>query len=191
MIEFLETALLYLTGLWALPWILIGFLATTFLYKIFGIQRIDRLLKKTGLIILYFFVPLLLFRIFLNIDFGETEIIFSATSFLILSFMYMLAFFFAKRKGSSLNLSLSSQRKFIATTITNQGRSSAFIGGAMLAVAAWQVSAAIFINISAIFLFAIIPFFLSRKTKADNIRDIKVKAKSLKDILNEKLLNKD
>jgi hypothetical protein len=31
----------------------------------------------------------------------------------------------------------------------------------------------------------------TRKTKADNIRDIKVKAKSLKDILNEKLLNKD
>jgi len=31
----------------------------------------------------------------------------------------------------------------------------------------------------------------TRKAKADNIRDIKVKAKSLKDILNEKLLNKD
>ncbi len=42
----------------------------------------------------------------------------------------------------------------------------------MLAVALWQVPAAIYMNSSAIFLFAIIPFFLSRKIKSDKLDKI-------------------
>lgn len=173
MIEFFETALIYFSGLWALLWILIGFLVTNLLSKIFGYGKIDQILRKVGLVILFLFVPLLVFRIFLDIDFGEKELLFSLISFLILSFMYLFALLLAKKKVQKDKLLFNSQRNFILTIITNQGRSSAFVGGAMLAVSSWQVPAAIYINISAIFIFAIIPFILSRKTRAFKANKIK------------------
>ena len=50
---------------------------------------------------------------------------------------------------------------FIKTVLTNQGRSSAFVGGAMLAIPEWQVQTLIYMIIGAIFLFAIVPGILS------------------------------
>ena len=97
MLEILEIILEYIKGLWTLPWILIGFIVTIMLSRFFGEQKINNAMKKIGLILLYFFVPLLLFRIFLGVDFRENEIIFTIICFIILSFMYIIAYFFAFR----------------------------------------------------------------------------------------------
>ena len=161
MIEILEGILQYIKGLWTLPWILIGFIITVMLSRFFGEQKINIIMKKIGLILLYFFVPLLLFRIFLGVDFRENEIIFSAVCLAVLSFMYIIAYFFALFKVNKTNLYLEEKRNFIKTVLTSQGRSSAFIGGAMLAIQEWRVPAAIYMSIGAIFLFAFIPYFLS------------------------------
>jgi len=161
MIEILEIIIKYISGLYALPWILIGFISTSALSYIYGEDRINKLMKKIGHILLYIFVPLLLFRIFLNVDFHENEILFAIACFIILSLMYLLAYFFAVHKESKLNLNDKDKKQLIKTTLTNQGRSSAFIGGAMLAIPAWSVLAAIYMSIGAIFLFAIIPYILS------------------------------
>ena len=94
MIEILETVLPYIKGLWTLPWILIGFIITMILSRFFGEKKINSSMKKIGLILLYFFVPLLLFRIFLGVDFRENEIIFTVVCFIILSFMELLRVMF-------------------------------------------------------------------------------------------------
>ena len=161
MIEILQTVLEYIKGLWTLPWILIGFIVNIILSRFFGEQKINNIMKKIGLILLYFFVPLLLFRIFLGVDFRENEIIFTAVCFVILFFMYVIAYFFALFKAKKTNLIDEEKRNFIKTILTNQGRSSAFIGGAMLAIQEWRVPAAIYMSIGAIFLFAFIPYVLS------------------------------
>jgi hypothetical protein len=167
MIETLNAILPYIAGLWTLPWILIGFIATLLLSRIFGGANVDKVMKKIGLILLYVFVPLLLFRIFLNVDFGENELLFSVLCFTILGFMYVLAYLFAKLNANKMNLKGATKRHFIKTVLTNQGRSSAFIGGAMLAISEWQIPAAIYMSIGAIFLFAIIPYILSHTHKRD------------------------
>ena len=124
-------------------------------------------MKKIGLIILYFFVPLLIFRIFLNTTFGSEEIKFSIIVTIIIFIMYITAFMYAifqikkqKMKGKKRNL-------YLKTLLTNQGRSSAFIGGAMLAIKQWALPAAIFMAIVGIALFAVIPAILSYMHKKE------------------------
>jgi len=178
MIEILENILQYIKGLWTLPWILIGFIVTVILSRFFGEQKINIIMKKIGLILLYFFVPLLLFRIFLGVDFRENEIIFTAVCFAVLSFMYIIAYFFALFKINKKNLPEEEKRNFIKTVLTNQGRSSAFIGGAMLAIQQWRVPAAIYMSIGAIFLFAFIPYILSylhKKNLKETDKNLKLK----------------
>jgi len=167
MIEIIQAILPYISGLWTLPWILIGFIVTIILSKIFSENKVYLIMKKIGLVLLYIFVPLLLFRIFLDVDFGEYEIAFSIFCFIVLILMYVLAYLFARYKAGKLDLEASDKNNFIKTVLTNQGRSSAFVGGAMLAISQWRVAAALYMSIGAIFLFAIIPYLLSYFHKKD------------------------
>ena len=66
MIDILKDILPYISGLYTLPWIFIGFVVTVLIAKIIGREKIDRIMKKIGVILLYFFIPILIFRIFLN-----------------------------------------------------------------------------------------------------------------------------
>lgn len=178
MIEVLEAILQHIKGLWTLPWILIGFIVTVILSRFFGQEKINNVMKKIGLILLYFFVPFLLFRIFLGVDFQENEIIFTAVCFAVLSFMYIIAYLFALFKVNKIHLNKEIKNNFIKTVLTNQGRSSAFIGGAMLAISEWRVPAAIYMSIGAIFLFAFIPYFLSylhKKNLKETDKNLKLK----------------
>jgi len=54
MIDTLEAVLPYIKGLWTLPWILVGFIVTLLLSRFIGEQKIDKAMKKIGLILLYF-----------------------------------------------------------------------------------------------------------------------------------------
>ncbi|MFH1101532.1 MAG: hypothetical protein V1726_05820 [Methanobacteriota archaeon] len=167
MIEFLEAVLPYIKGLWTLPWILIGFLVTLLLSRFFDEEKINMVMKKIGLILLYFFVPLLLFKIFLSVDFGQKELEFTAVCVIVFSFMYILAYFFAVYKLKKMHQPKETKNYFLKTVLTNQGRSSAFVGGAMLAISEWWIPAAIYMSVGAIFLFAFIPYILSYFYKKD------------------------
>jgi hypothetical protein len=160
MINILKDILPYISGLYTLPWIIVGFIVTIIIAKFTGRQKIDNVMKKIGLILLYFFIPLLIFRIFLNTDFGAQQIIFSGVIVGILVFMYLIAYLYALHNAKKWKLKAQKKRDFIKTVITNQGRSSAFIGGALLA-STWYVEAAIYIAIVGVFLFALIPLILS------------------------------
>jgi len=162
MIELLESILPYIQGLWTLPWILVGFFCTIIFSKMYGEEKVNKTMKKIGLILLYFFVPLLLFRIFLdNVNFGESEIFFSLVCLAVFGLMYVIAILFAYYKSNKMNLKDEDKWHFIKTVLTNQGRSSAFIGGAMMGIAEWRVFAALYMSIGAIVLFGIIPYILS------------------------------
>jgi predicted permease len=123
-------------------------------------------MKKIGLILLYFFVPVLLFRIFLDRDFGTEEIKFAIVASVVIIFMYILAYVFSIYKVKKLNLKDAAKQDFIKTVLTNQGRSAAFIGGALLA-SPWFVEAAIFIALVGVALFAVIPWILSYMHKEE------------------------
>lgn len=180
MIEIIEAVLPYIKGLWTLPWIIVGFIVTVLLSYFINEQKIDKAMKRIGLILLYIFVPLLLFRIFLGVDFGEEELVFAGVCFLILFFMYIIAYFFAISKAKKMTLDGIDKRNFVKTVLTNQGRSSAFVGGAMLAIPGWWVLAAIYMSIGAIFLFAIVPYILSYLHKKDIEKpDVLSKVKTL------------
>ncbi len=159
--ELIQAIIEKISGLWTLPWILIGFIVTALLAKIAAREKIDAIMKKIGLILLYFFVPLLLFRIFLNTPFTIQQIEFTCIIIIILVFMYILAYVYGRFTASKLKLEGSSRNLFLKTMLTNQGRSSAFIGGAMLAIAEWSVPAAINMALVGIGLFAVIPYILS------------------------------
>jgi hypothetical protein len=167
MIDILKDILPYISGLYTLPWILIGFIVTIILAKITGRELIDKIMKKIGLILLYFFIPVLVFRIFVNTDFGKNEIEFAVVVSIIVFLMYILAFLFAGIKVKSWNLKGSKKKLFIKTVLTNQGRSSAFIGGALLA-STWKIEAAIYIALVGIALFAIVPYILSYMHKKES-----------------------
>lgn len=166
MIDILKDIFPYISGLYTLPWILVGFVITILLAKITGREKIDKIMKKIGLILLYFFIPVLVFRIFLNTDFGQKQIEFAIVVSLIVAFMYLLAFAYAIYKAKSWGLKGQKKRLFIKTVLTNQGRSSAFIGGALLA-SPWYVEAAIYIALVGVALFAIIPYILSYMHKKE------------------------
>ncbi len=176
MIDILKDILPYISGFYTLPWILVGFVVTILLAKIIGREKIDRIMKKIGLILLYFFIPVLVFRIFLNTDFGKNEIEFAIVVSFIVFLMYILAFIFARFKANSWGLKGLKKQLFIKTVLTNQGRSSAFIGGALLA-SPWKIEAAIYIALVGIALFAIIPYILSfmhkKETKKKEKKDVK------------------
>lgn len=166
MIDLLNNIYPYIIGLYTLPWILVGFIFTILISKFTGREKIDKIMKKIGLIILYFFIPILIFRIFLNVDFGKNQIEFSIAVTLIIVFMYLLAFFYAKYKIKKWGLKDKKRNDFIKTVLTNQGRSSAFIGGALL-TSPWKVEAAIYIALVGIGLFAIVPYILSYMHKKE------------------------
>jgi len=172
MFSTLNLILPYISGLWTLPWILIGYVTNFYLVKKFGKNNIERIMKKIGLILLFIFIPLLLFRIFLDVDFGDSEIKFSLLCFLIIGLMYIISYIFAKFRLKKMNIKLENRNIYINTLLTNQGRSSAFVGGAMLAISDWQIPAALYMSIGAIFLFAIIPYILSFNYSRDKSKKI-------------------
>jgi len=161
MLEFLDTSISYISGLNTLPWILIGFILTIILSKLLGEENVIKAMKRNALILLFIFVPLLLFRILLNVDFRIEEIYFTITCFIILTLMYLLAYFYANKNSKKMKLKGEKKWNYIKTVLTNQGRSSAFVGGMMLIIPEWQVQVLIYMIIGAVFLFAIIPLILS------------------------------
>jgi len=167
MIDILKDIIPYISGLYTLPWILVGFIATILISKITGREKIDKIMKKIGLILLYFFVPLMLFRIFLNTTFGKSEVEFAIVTSTILLYLYILAYIFAKYTAKKINL-IDKRNLYIKTVLTNQGRSSAFIGGALLAIESWAVPAAIFIALGGVVLFFLMPFILSHLHKKES-----------------------
>jgi len=179
MIDILEIITSYISGLYTLPWILVGFIVTWLLSQIIDEEKINKTMKKIGLVLLYVFVPLLLFRIFLSFDFHESEIAFTAVCFGVLGLGYILTYFYAKSRSKKLDLKEPERNEFVKTFLTNQGRSSAFIGGALLAIPEWRIMAAIYMSIGAIFLFAIIPYVLSHLHKKDIKSDKESKIKAL------------
>ena len=170
MIELLKAVLPYISGLWTLPWILVGFIVTILLSRFINDEKIDRTMKKIGLILLFVFVPLLLFRIFLNVDFGARELEFTVITILVIFFMYLLAYLYSLKRSKTLQLNKSDKQTFIKTVLTNQGRSAAFIGGAMLAHPdlEWKIAAGIYISLVGIALFAVIPYILSHMHKKES-----------------------
>jgi len=168
MIDILSDILPYISGLYTLPWILVGLVVTVLIAKVTGREKIDNAMKKFGLILLYFFVPFLLFRIFLLVDFGTEQIAFVIATCIILFFMYILAYVFAKHQADKYGLKKSNRQLFIKTVLTSQGRSAAFIGGALLTeTSPWRVEAAIFIALVGVVLFAVIPYLLSYMHKKE------------------------
>jgi len=99
MLEFLDTSINYISGLNTLPWIFIGFILTILFSLIIGEENVNKAMKRSALILLFVFVPLLLFRILLNVDFGFNQIIFTLFCFVIISLMYVLSYFFANYKA--------------------------------------------------------------------------------------------
>jgi len=168
MIDALNEIIPYISGLYTLPWILIGFIVTILIAKIIGRENIDKIMKKIGLVLLYFFVPVLLFRIFLNTKFGRNEIGFAAVIGITIFFMYILAYLFAKYSIKKQKLTKERKNLYLKTVLTNQGRSSAFIGSMMLAIKSMEVYAAILMAIVGIALFAVIPYILSQLHKKES-----------------------
>lgn len=165
MIEVLKEILPYISGLYTLPWIVVGFVLTILIAKFTGREKIDRIMKKIGLILLYFFIPVLLFRIFVSTTFGSREIEFSIIVAFIILLMYILAYVFAKYQAKKQMLPAKKEMLYLKTMLTNQGRSSAFIGSAMMAF--WQLEAGIFMALVGIALFAIMPYILSHLHKKE------------------------
>ena len=161
MLEFLGTSIDYISGLNTLPWILIGFTLTIIFSRLFGEENVNKAMKRNSLFLLFIFVPLLLFRILLNVDFGINEISFTIACFIILTLMYILAYLFANYNVKKMSLKDENKWNYIKTVLTNQGRSSAFVGGMMLVIPQWQVQVLIYMIIGALFLFALIPLALS------------------------------
>ena len=136
MIDILKDILPYISGLYTLPWILVGFAVTIILAKIVGREKIDNIMKKIGLILLYFFIPLLVFRIFLDL-FEPSQVTFVIVIFIVLFLMYIITYFYAKYIVVKKNYKDTKRALFIKTVITNQGRSSAFIGMMMMEYFSW------------------------------------------------------
>lgn len=152
----------YLSDYYTLPWIVVGLVVTYFLGRHFGRDRVDKIMKKYGLVLLFVFIPILMFSIFINMPLGRDELIFSGVTLGVLSFMYLLAYFLGAFKAKKLGFEGMKKRIFLKSILTNQGRSAAFVGGAILAIERWRVPAGIYIAFVGVGLFAVIPFILSR-----------------------------
>ena len=164
MVYILENILTYISGFYTLPWILVGFIVTLLIAKVTGREKIDNIMKKIGLILLYFFIPLLIFRVFLDL-FEESQIIFVIIVFAVIFLMYILAYFYGKYTIKKQDFKGEKKSLFLKTILTNQGRSSAFIG--MMMMEYWPVAAGIMIALVGIVLFAILPYILSHMHKKE------------------------
>ncbi len=160
MIQLLEEIIPYISGLYTLPWIVVGFIVTIILSHKYSRVRVDLSMKKMALILLYLFVPVLVFRIFLDTPLGAQEGIFVIIVALSIVLMYLIAYIYAKMLIRRRNMTGESKTLFLKTMITNQGRSSAFVGGIMLVIPGWGVPAGIFMALFGIALFAVVPYIL-------------------------------
>jgi len=162
MINIIQSIIPYISGLYTLPWIVVGFIATIILSHIFSREKVDSVMKNIALILLYLFVPALVFRIFLDTPLGALEGIFALVVIYAIILMYTIAYIYALVQVKKKNMTGTTKSLFIKTMITNQGRSSAFVGGIMLAVPGWGVPAGIFMAFVGIVLFAVVPLVLCR-----------------------------
>jgi len=167
MIEMMKTIIPYISGLWTMPWILVGFLISWGWQFFFRQERIDFVMKKIGLIVLYFFVPPLVFRIFLDARLTLEMAEFVGLTCLTIIFMYVLAYLYARYHIRRRVVDPGSDKLYLKTLLTSQGRSSAFVGGAILAIKEWGVPAAIFMALMGIALFAVMPYILYRMSKRE------------------------
>jgi len=150
----------YITGLYTLPWIVVGFAVNIILSRIYGEERVSKAMKKAGIVLLFVFIPILLFKHFLNVNFGEEEIDFVIVSCTVMAFLYVIAYLFAISRVKKVGAD-KKRGEFLKTVIVNQGRSAAFVGGAMLAFDKIAIPAAIYISLLGIYLFAIVPYVLA------------------------------
>lgn len=162
MSSLLEAIIPNISGLNTLPWIVVGFVINMIMAHFFTQTRVDKIMKKIALILLYFFVPLLVFRIFLDMPFGIKELEFSVIVAVSITFMYALAYFYAHSQIKKQHLTGAKKNLYLKTAITNQGRSSAFVGGIILVVPGWGVPAGIFMALFGVALFAVIPYILHK-----------------------------
>lgn len=173
-LEMLNDIIPYISGLWTLPWIAVGFVVTLILSKIYGEEKVTRGMKTIGLILLFIFIPILIFKLFLNIDFRVEEIDFVIVSCITISLLYALAYVFAKNRAKRISSEREVRIHFIKTVVVNQGRSAAFFGSAILAIDELKIFAAIYLTLLGIFLFSAVPYLLSvmhqRKTISDGRR---------------------
>ncbi len=160
-LEMLNDVIPYISGLWTLPWIAVGFAVTLILSRIYGEERIHRGMKKIGLILLFIFIPILVFKLFLNIDFREEEIDFVIVSCATITLLYALAYVFARNRAQKISTEKETRIHFIKTVVVNQGRSAAFFGSAILAIDELKIFAAIYLTLLGIFLFSAVPYLLS------------------------------
>lgn len=157
----------YISGLWTLPWIAVGFSVTLILSKSYGEGHINNLMKKIGLVLLFVFIPILVFKLFLNIDFREEEMDFVILSCIGITLLYGLAYVFALKNSKKIPLVGEKRIDFIKTVVVNQGRSAAFFGSAILSIEKLEIFAAIYLTLLGIFLFAAVPYVLSVIHKKD------------------------
>ncbi len=160
-LEILNDVIPYISGLWTLPWIAVGFIVTLILSKIYGEERINRGMKKIGFILLFVFIPILVFKLFLNIDFREEEIDFVIVSCAVITLLYAIAYVFARSRAQKISPEKETRTHFIKTVVVNQGRSAAFFGSAILAIDELKIFAAIYLTLLGIFLFSAVPYLLS------------------------------
>ncbi|MFO8132576.1 MAG: hypothetical protein R6U10_01395 [Thermoplasmatota archaeon] len=160
--DILQAITPYISGLYTLPWIAVGFIGNLLLSRLFGETRVTAAMKKIGLVLLFVFIPILLFKLFLNIDFRAQELDFALLALAFMAFLYLLAYIYARRQAPRFTDSSSERVHFLKTVIVNQGRSAAFFGSAILAIDGLRIPAAIYITLLGIYLFAIVPYLLAR-----------------------------
>ncbi|KAL0213218.1 hypothetical protein RCL1_006844 [Eukaryota sp. TZLM3-RCL] len=146
----------YLSGLYALPWLVFGFFINLALTKCCSIDKIRRFMKVFGNVLLYFLIPLLIFRLFLSVDFDAYAVIFSVISALTIGSMYLISYLYAYYTSKSLKMARKEAEEYIKSVFTNQG--------ALLGIEEWSFYAAIYLAIFGIFLFVLTPFVLSKIT---------------------------
>ncbi|MDZ4183096.1 MAG: hypothetical protein U1B83_09480 [Candidatus Cloacimonadaceae bacterium] len=160
MFDLLRSILPYISGFYTLPWIIVGFVLTWLLSRLLSHQRVDATMKQIGLVLLYFFVPPLVFRFFLDTPLGIMEAEFVLVVALSLGCQYGIAWLYARHQIKKQALEGAKRSLYLKTVLTNQGRSSAFVGGIMFVVSDWAVPTAIYIAVSGIVLFAVVPYIL-------------------------------
>lgn len=127
----------------------------------FGERRVAAAVKKVGLVLLFAFIPVLLFKLFLNINFRAKELDFAVLALAVMAFLYLVAYLYGRRQAPRFTDDGGERLHFMKTTIVNQGRSAAFFGSAILAIEELRIPAAIYITLLGIYLFAIVPYILA------------------------------
>ncbi len=161
MLDLISNIIPYISGIWTLPWMAVGFVVTFILSKMYGEKYVSGVMKKIGLVLLFVFIPILIFKLFLNIDFKEDEIDFVIFSGIVITLLYALAYVFAVRNSKKISAGKVNRTHFIKTVVVNQGRSAAFFGSAILSIKKLEIFAAIYLTLLGIFLFAALPYILS------------------------------